>query len=146
MYRIRETLREMRQVFVLVVGLASAAFLIFYLACLAFGRCHLTYDSHIVELGICLQNDAYAPVTSVPFLTKQLFLCGEIEGTTPRPGAIYLYFNGHVRYIQRFEQKPGLFFQPLPVMTDLRPGEHKIEVYYARRLLASVEFKVVNGS
>lgn len=146
MSRIRETLREMRQAFVFFVGIGGIAFLVFYIGCLVVGRCYLAYDSRIVELGICLDSTTYESVTTVPSQTKQLYLCGEIEGTTPRPGAIYMYFNEEVVYTQGFEEKPGSFIQSLPSTTDLRVGEYRVEVYYARRLLAHVEFTVSNGS
>lgn len=144
MSRIVGVLKEMRQMLPAVVGVGGTVFLILYVGCLAIGKCYLTYDSVITEIGICLDT-SYQPVTDVPHSTQQIYICGLIEGTTPRPGRLYLFYEGKVLSSSDFDQQPGWFFQPLRTSQELRPGAYQVEIGYARRILAQTEFYVTDN-
>jgi hypothetical protein len=117
--------------------------LILYVGCLLVGKCYLRYDSAITEIGVCLDTD-YQPVVEVPSDTEQLFLCGKVEGTTPHRGALYLFYENEVIYSADADQPPGTFFQRLPVDKIRQPGSYRVEIWYAKRVLASTEFSVIS--
>lgn len=127
----------------IIIGLASilSIGLLLYAACLFLGRCYLQYDSTLAEIGVCLDTD-YQPVINVPISTEQLFLCGKVVGTTPHREVIDLLYEGEWIYSIVVEQRPGTFFQPIPVNRIQRPGTYRIEIWYAKRLLATTEFSV----
>jgi hypothetical protein len=144
MSRIVGVLNEMRQVLPAVVAVGGTVFLIIYVGCLVIGKCYLTYDSVITEIGICLDT-SYRPVTEVPRSTQQIYICGLIEGTTPRPGGLYLFYEGKVLSTSDFDQHPGRFFQPLRTSQELKPGAYRVEIGYARRILAQTEFYITDN-
>ena len=125
---------------VIIVGFATI--LLVNIGCLLLNECYLEYDSVISEVGVCLDTD-YQPVANVPLNPKQLFLCGKIEGTTPRPGGLYLFYENRVIYTADYKHDPGVFFQLLPTEQQLEPGKYRVEILYAKRKLASTEFFVI---
>lgn len=133
---IREAYMIIGVAFILSVGL------LLYSICLFLGWCYLKDDSTFSEIGICLTDEMYQPVRDVSAEIEALYLCGQIEGTTPRRAGFYLFFQNTVTYTADFEHAPGLFFQSLPIPRMRQPGTYRIEMWYARRLLATTEFSV----
>jgi hypothetical protein len=125
-----------------MVAITSVS-LLFYVGCLLVGKCYLRYDATIAEIGVCLDTD-YQPVVNVPSTTEQLFLCGKVVGTTPHDGWLDLFYEDEVVYSADADQPPGTFFQPLPVDKIRQPGSYRIEIWYAKRLLASTKFFVIS--
>ena len=84
-----------------IVGLALCAST-GYLAPLQSGR--------ITELGVCLREDRYTPVTVVPIQTDNLFICGYVSGASKRAAAFYVFHKGDVVAQATGSVVPGAFF------------------------------------
>ena len=129
--------------FLLVFALLGfTAFCLLYFTCLITSRCNLNIDSKIAEASICLERDIYQPVLTVPRNVEQVYLCGQIEGTTQRPGRLYVSYNGEVILSEHFEHKPGQFFHVLPISLNLT-GRYNVKIVYAKSELANVAFTVI---
>jgi hypothetical protein len=133
--------KEIRNL-IMMAAIVATIILILYAGCLLLGRCYLRYDSQIRVISICLKNTTYQTVPSFSTDIEEIYLCGQIEGTTPRPGGLYLFFQDTVIYTTDFEQPPGVFFKSLPIERMRQPGTYRIEIWYAKRLLATTEFSV----
>lgn len=139
----RNTHRSIRQILIGSVSIGAIVFLLFSLTCLLLGKCYLEYDSTFTEFYVC-QESTKELVRTLATGDEDLFLCGTIQGTTPRPGGLYLFYNDVVILNTHFEQLPGQFIEPLPIPTKLEAGRYRIEIGYAKRILASTEFEVTN--
>jgi hypothetical protein len=92
-------------------------------------------------MGVCLEESNPQIVTTIPKGTKLVYLCGSIEGTSPRPGALYFFHDGQVVYYDDFEHKPRKFFHLLPLSSDAS-GTYVVEIISAKEVLARTEFSV----
>ncbi|MFN8440421.1 MAG: hypothetical protein U0175_06630 [Caldilineaceae bacterium] len=128
-------------IIVIASTLSFFAFLV-YLGCLASGRCAQNYTSEIVTVGICRQDSKYTPLTNVSLPPGQVYYCGEVSGTTRRPGATYLYRDDKVIYSEEFSEYPGVFIKKIPPQYTLEPGSYVISIGYARKTLAKVKFDI----
>ena len=130
--------KEMVLAIALIGGIIS---IVFYLTCLLFGKCYREYDSTIVNLEIC-SNTSQRPVETISVNTK-LLVCGQIEGTTPRPGGLYLFYEDRVIFTTDFRQDPGDFQQLISLDKPLIVGEYRVEIGYAKQILAETKFEVI---
>jgi len=137
----QSTHRSIRQILIGTVSIGAIVFLLFFLTCLLLGKCYLKYDSTFTEFYVCRESTREL-IRMVSTEDEDLFLCGAIQGTTPRPGGLYLFYNDVVILNTHFEQLPGEFIEPLPLPTKLEAGHYRIEIGYAKRILASTEFEV----
>lgn len=124
------------------MSIGAVVFLLFSLTCLLLGKCYLEYDSTFTEFYVC-QESTREPVRALSTRDKDLFLCGTIQGTTPRPGRLYLFYDDVVVLHTHFEQLPGEFMEPLPMPEKLEVGHYHVEIRYAKRILATTEFDIV---
>lgn len=134
-----------RQVLIIAVVVGGIGFLLVAYSCLFRNSCYLSYDSEITEVGICLEEAVYEFVTTVPDHADHVYLCGRIEGTTPRPGRFHLFRAGTDLpsvYSTDFEEPVGLFFFSLERQKLLEPGEYEVQIGYARETLARTKFSV----
>jgi len=136
--------QSVKHTLIVAMFLGGVVFVLFYFTCLLVGKCYLNYDSTFSEFYLCRSPTA-EPVPTVSKREEQLYICGKIEGTTPRPGGLYLFRNGVVVLNTHFEQKPGSFIEPLPMPSELQPGRYRIEIGYAKRMLATTEFEVTEN-
>jgi len=136
------TFRTPREILGIIVLTGGAIFIALYLACLFMGRCYIEYTSTITELGICLDT-SYHPVQTPLANVEQLYICGNVEGQTPRPGGLYLYYEGKVIYTDSFKEYPGIFHQLLLPSGPFKTGEYKVEIVYAKTLLAQATFEIL---
>ncbi len=134
--------RSVRQILIGVVAIGGTIFVLFYMTCLLLGKCYLEYDSTFTDFYLCQESTREA-VHVVSTGSKDLFLCGNIQGTTPRPGALFLFHDDIYVLQTSFEQLPGEFIEPLPVPEKLEAGHYRVEIGYAKELLASTEFEVI---
>jgi hypothetical protein len=128
--------------FIAIAVVVAAVVLIVYSTCIWLGRCYAQFDSKIADINICLSETEYQPRSSFPNNVSQVYLCGHVEGTTPRTGGLYLFSHEDVIYTTEFAQSPGLFFQELPVEEIRIPGIYRVEIWYAKLLLNQTEFSV----
>lgn len=138
----RNTHRSLRQILIGIVSIGAVVFLLFFLTCLLLGKCYLEYDSTFTEFYVC-QEATGELVRTLSTKDEDLFLCGAIQGTTPRPGGLYLFYNDVVILNTHFEQLPGEFMVQLPTPKKLETGHYRVEIGYAKRILASTEFEVI---
>ena len=105
-----------------------------------------SYNAEIVELGICLHNSQYVPVQSFPNNTNQVYLCGKLQGTTYRTGALYLFYEESVIYQDDVRLALGTFFAPIALENQtFKPGHYRAEIGYAHQILAQTQFTVVDA-
>ena len=132
---------ELKRLLIWGAAVGIVVFFIYSL-CLLFGVCYWTIDAEISELAICLDTE-YRPVSRVPASSDTVYLCGRIEGTPPRPGSLYLFHGNRVIYTTDFNHSPGQFFQQLPARRLEEAGSYRVEIWYAREVLARTEFLVI---
>lgn len=127
----------------LAVGGFSLICLASYNVCVFMGKCYRSYDSTFQTIGICTEADSFTPLDSPSVQPGQLFVCGEIEGSTPRPGVLYLFHEGKIIYsTTEFWHEVGGFSEPLPLKYTQAPGNYDVRIGSARRELAKFTFKV----
>lgn len=129
----------------LVVGGVGLIGLVSYNVCVFMGKCYRSYDSTFQTIGICTEADSFIPLITPSVQSGQLFVCGKIEGSTPRPGVLYLYHEGKIMYFTtEFWHEVGSFSEPLPLKYTQVPGNYQVRIGYARRELAKFTFKVAD--
>lgn len=102
--------------------------------------------SEITELGVCLREGIYAPVTTVPAGTTAVYACGMVEGSIRFPGGFNLMDEQQDRAIAQAPGRmppPGPFFRKLEPSHALAPGRYRIEAWYAQKMRAVAPFEVV---
>jgi len=141
----RESLKELYVIalVLMVVGM----FVLWSFRCIFTGKCYLTYDSNITELGVCLDTE-YHPIMSISQATEDLYLCGVIDGVTPRRGSVYLFDKDgkSISVDSIFHHDLGIFYHPLTRAKEFQPGRYRVEIWYlqsGRRTKVQTEFEVI---
>ena len=120
-----------------LIGLVS------FNVCVFMGKCYRSYDSTFQTIGICTDADSFTPLVSSKVEPGQLFVCGEIVGSTPRPGVLYLFHEGKIMYsTTEFWHEVGGFSEPLPLKYTQALGNYEVRIGDARRELAKFTVKV----
>jgi hypothetical protein len=140
MLTLTDSPKRLQVVFITLGFMAVAGIAVFVTGCWLLGKCY-RIDSTITAMGICLEGSNPQMVTTVPKGTQRVYLCGRIEGTSPRPGWLELFHNEDVIYGEHFEYQPGQFYHPILIPNDAS-GLYVVEIGYAREVLARTEFSV----
>ena len=106
------------------------------------GRSSLGNNAHIVEYHVCLDDERYAPVNTIPLGIETIYLCGIIEGKGLLGGVWHLYkdqamINSH--YIEHF---PGTFFEKIYLGNEISVGSYRIDIFSKKQVRAETQFTV----
>lgn len=99
----------------------------------------------VTEVGICVDSSTYQPVTEVPAGTERFYLCGELDGSIPLQGSLYLFDadkGAPSIYQTDFKESPGIFFFELTGKKVLEPGRYSVQLLSVRTTMAEIEFSV----
>jgi len=135
-----------RAYLIILILVLGGIFVYWSLACLFTGKCYFTYDSDIIELGVCRDME-YHPVVSIPQGTNILYLCGIIDGVTPRRGSISLFNeDGKSLPVESiFHHNQGVFYHPITRTKEFGIGMYKVEIWYLQsgRTVVQTEFEII---
>ena len=99
--------------------------------------------STITEVGVCETDKQYSPVATVTLPAKNLFICGVIDGSTPRTVWFYIYDDDRAIAHTSGTIGPGPFFiSRIAWISPLAPGDYRIEAGYEKVVVTRSKFDV----
>jgi|GEM_PF-3479779 len=119
------------------------------------GACYITgiipplasYNADITKFSLCLDNLGYTPISTIPKPTDKFYLCGVVEGTTNRPGTLYLFYEDTVIFQKGLELKPGNFSVLIVIeqLDSFQVGSYRVDIRYEKQILAETSFQVTDS-
>lgn len=109
------------------------------------GQWHPRMDGRITEVHICDSDVDYVPATKFSFTTKQLYICGTVEGTNFTRANFHLWCNSNSIFNDYRRLDIGNFFIPLPQTghSNYEQGDCRVTVQYDRIVAHEVNFSIV---